>query len=311
MSDAYVDYAVELANRWLRSADVCVYVSERHVASRRDAYRPVTDKRMGARLEHEALAVQVVVGADVRDREGDVIRGWARSGRRIPYAIVNRDNGSGYTLAHELGHVLGLEHVSDDDHPMHGGSPAVHEQVVGLSPSERRRVHAAALELERVFGRRSPSCMAPVALADPAAIPSGHPVLTHVSGDDYTGELLFGIRHGRGTQRSPSGYRFSGEYVLGERHGHGVERHSSGGEYAGEFHRGKRHGLGTYTYSDGDVYVGDWEHNQRTGYGHYRFAEGGSYHGRYRRGARHGAGIFRWGDGRWESRRYHEGRRAD
>ena len=57
----------------------------------------------------------------------------------------------------------------------------------------------------------------------------------------------------------PDGSMYEGEIVDGLRHGRGKFFYRSGGVYEGEWHYGKMDGFGTLYYANGSVaYEGEW-----------------------------------------------------
>ena len=107
----------------------------------------------------------------------------------------------------------------------------------------------------------------------------------------YEGEILHGLRHGKGTETTHEGQIYIGEYINGNFHGKGrvimkksktfikgnfenghisgfAKRTSPRGTYKGNFVNSKRHGHGTYIWKDTKYkYIGMWENGNQHGYG--------------------------------------------
>lgn len=93
-----------------------------------------------------------------------------------------------------------------------------------------------------------------------------------ITGDHYSGELVKGFYHGKGTHISDAGIVYTGDFV-----------------------QGYREGQGRMEYPSGDTYEGDWLENQRHGQGTFiERRTGNKYVGGYREGKRHGKGISYW-----------------
>ncbi|KAL3670899.1 hypothetical protein V7S43_004084 [Phytophthora oleae] len=109
----------------------------------------------------------------------------------------------------------------------------------------------------------------------------------------YNGDLVEGIRHGKGELAFVNGDKYEGEFVQGFRHGHGVFTSQHGTRlYDGEWRRGERHGVGKEKWLvSGDRYEGDYQHDVFHGKG--MLARGSSknkYEGEFQNGRRHGYG---------------------
>ena len=57
-----------------------------------------------------------------------------------------------------------------------------------------------------------------------------------------------------GTLNYANGDRYTGDWVFGKKHGWGVYKHADGVVYAGEWHEDKQEGFGRTQFSDGTWY---------------------------------------------------------
>ncbi|MFW6151945.1 MAG: ankyrin repeat domain-containing protein [Verrucomicrobiota bacterium] len=130
------------------------------------------------------------------------------------------------------------------------------------------------------------------------------------SGAVYTGTVLKGKKHGKGTLVYPNREQYVGTWVDGKKHGFGVYSFPDGEEYTGEWKKGQRHGPGTYTWPNGDTIKGRWENGEfKAGSGTYHFPDGDIYKGQWRNNMMWGYGIYITAEGRefagyWEENRF-------
>ena len=113
----------------------------------------------------------------------------------------------------------------------------------------------------------------------------------------YTGDVLNGKRHGKGTCTWHTGSVYEGKWQNDKRHGKGKYTWSDGTVYEGEWKDGIRNGRGKETFADGAVYEGEWKDDNKHGRGKFTFANGAVYEGEYKDGKRNGTGKFTWPDG--------------
>ncbi|KAL4088044.1 hypothetical protein PRIC1_012474 [Phytophthora ramorum] len=109
----------------------------------------------------------------------------------------------------------------------------------------------------------------------------------------YKGELVDGIRQGKGELTFVNGDKYEGEFLQGFRHGHGVfTSHHGTRVYDGEWSRSERHGLGKERWLDtGDRYEGEYQHDVFHGKGVLtRGSSKSKYDGEFQNGRRHGYG---------------------
>lgn len=127
----------------------------------------------------------------------------------------------------------------------------------------------------------------------------------------YFGELLDGLRHGRGRTEMPDGKTaYEGTYSRGRRDGLGAYYYKTGRLcYAGAWRNDRREGAGVGFRPDGSsLYAGTWRNDRPSGSGAVIGPDGSvCYAGAIENGRRHGVGAsFRTKDGtllvaRWQN----------
>ncbi|XP_042297698.1 MORN repeat-containing protein 3 isoform X2 [Sceloporus undulatus] len=143
-----------------------------------------------------------------------------------------------------------------------------------------------------------------------------------VNGDQYTGEWLDNLKHGKGIQKwKRTGAIYSGDWKYGKREGYGiygipdpttrgyrkvysgwwindkmcgfgVKFYSETAYYEGDWYAGKRYGWGRMYYNDGSIYEGQWVEDKPSGQGMLRFKNENRYEGNWKDGKKHGPGKF-------------------
>lgn len=149
-------------------------------------------------------------------------------------------------------------------------------------------------------------------------------VVNYPDNSTYTGQLLQGRRHGRGTllladgtvqeaewksdqragkgsERYADGTCFRGLYVDGLRCGYGVMSWPEGSQYAGHFDCGKANGYGTLQRTDGSLYNGTFKDDCMSGRGSMEWKDGVKYRGHFVANRREGQGVMAWTTGKWLS----------
>ena len=110
----------------------------------------------------------------------------------------------------------------------------------------------------------------------------GRGKMTFASGNTYNGQWKNGMMHGLGEfVFAGTGERYVGEFVNGAYNGQGKLYYPSGHVYDGSFSRGKRDGTGTLLMPNGDRYEGNWIADKTGGYGKYYYADGRVYRGMF------------------------------
>jgi hypothetical protein len=78
-------------------------------------------------------------------------------------------------------------------------------------------------------------------------VSSGFGTFVSSKGDQYEGDWMNNLRHGRGTQlHTDDGSIFNGQFVMGVRHGPGHVTFLNGNRYSGHFVMDHTRGVGSY-----------------------------------------------------------------
>ena len=113
----------------------------------------------------------------------------------------------------------------------------------------------------------------------------------------YTGEIIQGMRHGKGVQIWDDGAKYDGEWKFDKANGQGTFYHIDGDIYQGEWVDDRANGEGTYINADGATYQGQWKDDIQDGYGTEIWNDRSSYKGYYIKGKKQGWGLYKWADG--------------
>jgi hypothetical protein len=131
---------------------------------------------------------------------------------------------------------------------------------------------------------------------------------TWPNGDEYQGELLNDVPHGKGTMKHAAGETYICDWVNGVKQGRGKEIHPNGATYEGEFTNDLANGHGTFNSADGTVYKGSWKEDKRHGHGETTWANGDRFEGEYEKDLFNGSGTVRYADGRVYAGSYKDGK---
>ncbi|KAM9761537.1 ankyrin repeat and MYND domain-containing protein 1 [Menidia menidia] len=101
-----------------------------------------------------------------------------------------------------------------------------------------------------------------------------------------------------GVQEWPDGSRYEGELVNGLKHGKGRYRWKNGEYYEGYFYKDYKHGDGLYCWPTGHKFIGKFYLNRKEGYGQQMFPDGATFQGLYHTNQRFGPGVVTYPDGR-------------
>ncbi|MFK8004528.1 MAG: hypothetical protein AB8H86_33480 [Polyangiales bacterium] len=310
-SRRYLEVSVESANRWFEDAGVCFFVQAHQPFPARETYEVIRRELPRTPAVHAAIVRQV-------SNRGRQVNGVATRGGTRATLALSRLRADRFTMAHELGHVLGLTH--SESGVMRSSGRDWWDLDEEMTRTEIRTVRENA----RAFVARHENwprreCLRH-SVPEPSEIGPDDSLLlrgarTYSNGARYEGSLLFGRRHGLGTHEYADGSTYQGMWALGERHGqgtheqgrrryvgdwandrrqgHGLQVYRNGTEYEGAFVRGQRHGLGEHRFRRGR-YRGNWHRGERSGFGEYIFPNGDRHVGQWRGGRRHGFGTHRF-----------------
>uniref|UniRef100_A0A8C3N3M5 MORN repeat-containing protein 3 n=1 Tax=Geospiza parvula TaxID=87175 RepID=A0A8C3N3M5_GEOPR len=120
-----------------------------------------------------------------------------------------------------------------------------------------------------------------------------------VNGDQYTGEWLDNLKHGKGTQIWKStGAIYSGDWKFGKRDGYGSYSVLDPATkeykrvYTGWWENDRRSGRGTFFYPNGELYEGEWSNGVRSGWGKMHYKDGSTYEGQWLMDQPNGQGLL-------------------
>ena len=117
------------------------------------------------------------------------------------------------------------------------------------------------------------------------------------NGDRYNGQVVNGLKEGRGILYYNNGDRYEGEWRNDKKDGKGTYFYSLGERYEGDFRNGKKEGKGIAYFNNGNRYDGNWRNNKFEGKGVYYFHSGNRYEGDWKNGKREGKGVYYFNNG--------------
>ena len=138
---------------------------------------------------------------------------------------------------------------------------------------------------------------------DPEKRPTASEVLDIVeklleSGNQgYKGEMVNGVREGKGTYLFPNGDKYEGFWKNNKMEGKGVYSFKDGDKYDGDWVAGKKEGQGIYIFSSGAKYEGNWVQNKMEGKGIFFYKNGDKYDGEWKDNKKEGNGIYYYSNG--------------
>lgn len=132
-----------------------------------------------------------------------------------------------------------------------------------------------------------------------------------LSQDRYEGDLVNGVREGKGTMYYKSGNIYKGEWHNGQMHGFGEFIFKTGELYVGDFINGNIGGQGRFTYADGKVYSGSFLNGKRNGSGTLTYPDGTRYEGSWINDQPNGIGTKHYTDGSIFRGMYSDGKGVD
>jgi len=117
------------------------------------------------------------------------------------------------------------------------------------------------------------------------------------NGEEYSGQTLNGLRHGKGSYIWRNGNKYEGQWYKDKRHGYGTLYYKNGDKYIGNWINDMKEGRGVMITIDGDQYAGEWKDNKITGKGTFTWSNGDKYVGEFEDGIRNGEGTYSWHNG--------------
>jgi len=120
---------------------------------------------------------------------------------------------------------------------------------------------------------------------------------TFENGDNYDGELTYGVPHGKGLMKFNGGDEYLGEFFKGKMHGKGAIILSNGDSYRGDWKEGQADGEGTYIKKDGSKFSGKFIGGKRKGEGKIEFKNGDQFKGNWKEDKLNGKAIFEFANG--------------
>ncbi len=179
------------------------------------------------------------------------------------------------------------------------------KRMTGISGTGREKSSRTG-----VSGRESDAHEAGKEMSRAAAPPGEKSLKKAAGGASYTGDMIGGIPHGKGTMKLPAGEQqvVSGPAkkaaavdlrVFLSRWNYDRREAVSGviEEYTGEWQRGVPVRKGTFVWSDGDRYSGEFAGRKKQGYGTYRYGHGTRYQGQWSDDRANGEGMIVWSNG--------------
>ena len=104
----------------------------------------------------------------------------------------------------------------------------------------------------------------------------------------YIGQVVNGLREGKGIYYVNNGDRYEGEWKNDKRDGKGIDYFHEGDRYEGDFRNGNKEGKGIYYYNrepwKGDRYEGEWRNDKKEGKGILYYNNGDRMMGDYSNG---------------------------
>jgi len=124
--------------------------------------------------------------------------------------------------------------------------------------------------------------------------------LIYPNGEIYYGEILNGLKNGKGTEYYKNGkIKYAGDWVNGKFEGYGDYYYEEGEFYKGQWKNNLRHGKGIHYYKNGYIkYNGNFVNGKPEGYGTYIYENGDYYVGQIINGSKNGRGIEYYKNGK-------------
>ena len=118
--------------------------------------------------------------------------------------------------------------------------------------------------------------------------------LIHKSSDYYIGNMLNGLKQGKGKLYYKNGnIKYDGDFVKDKFEGNGKYYYENGEYYNGQWFNGFKQGKGKIYYKNGNIkYEGDFVNDKYEGDGKFIWKNGDYYIGQFSKGLKNGNGII-------------------
>ena len=113
----------------------------------------------------------------------------------------------------------------------------------------------------------------------------------------YEGDLVNGMKEGKGTYTWPNGNKYVGEWKNNAINGKGEFSFVSGDKYNGNWTNNNFEGEGEFSWSNGDKYQGNWKNGKKHGHGIFYYSDGDVYDGEWFNDMKEGKGIVYYENG--------------
>ena len=125
----------------------------------------------------------------------------------------------------------------------------------------------------------------------------------NISFGTFIGFVINKLEDKRKNKFKPYIMKYEGDMVEGLRHGKGTGYYNDGSTYEGDWACDKREGTGRMKYTNGNIYEGNWKNDLREGKGKFYFINGGFYEGEFKNNIIDGYGTL-WIGGYKEADRF-------
>ena len=124
-------------------------------------------------------------------------------------------------------------------------------------------------------------------------LPCGKGILENYEDNSiYEGEIVFGIKEGKGKIKFNDGTLYEGDFKNDEFDGFGKIIYEDGNSYEGEFKNNKKDGKGVFMWTDGKKYEGEFVNDVKQGKGKLYLDENKYYEGTWINDKKHGKGCY-------------------
>lgn len=122
--------------------------------------------------------------------------------------------------------------------------------------------------------------------------------LTYANGDRYEGEMVNGVREGKGTYFYHNGDKYEGWWQGNKKNGMGTLYYKNGNLHIGQWINSEKNGFGSFYYRSGDKYHGEFVNGKQEGRGKFMSRDGSTYSGYFSQNQKDGKGIMYYSKGK-------------